>query len=234
MLKTQLASAVGRLRADGHAGAAAHATPRPADARFAGAAAAPDSSATDHAGAWVSRSRSGSGSSLAVVAAAVYLALDSGAPGTDSKPRPQPPPTPRSRSSTPVSTPHAAHRLALHLARDRVHVVGIGNLGAAAPAALRGPVHTRRRDTGATAGRNPEGTAPARRADRPSRRASRRHRAETDRRDSVRVSDAPYEAGARAPLESGFGCALRRRRRIGPDDHGIGYGNDLGDGEIGP
>ena len=28
--------------------------------------------------------------------------------------------------------------------------------------------------------------------------------------------------------------ALYAQRRIGPDDHGIGYGNDLGDGEIGP
>lgn len=56
------------------------------------------------------------------------------APGQDSKPQILAPPTVAVAvlNAGPIS--QAAHRLALDLARHRVHVVGIGNLGAAAPA----------------------------------------------------------------------------------------------------
>ncbi len=71
---------------------------------------------------------------VAVAVAAIHLTFDSSAPEQNSKPRIEPPPTAAVAVLNAGSTPRAAHRLAVDLSRDRVHVVGTGNLGAAAPA----------------------------------------------------------------------------------------------------
>ncbi|MBV9802606.1 MAG: LCP family protein, partial [Solirubrobacterales bacterium] len=73
------------------------------------------------------------GLGLVLIAAAAYLVLDSGA----SARRPQPQTQTSALPTAPVTvlnagqTPDAAHRLALDLTRDHVHVVQIGNLGTA-------------------------------------------------------------------------------------------------------
>jgi LCP family protein required for cell wall assembly len=71
---------------------------------------------------------------LVVAAAAVYLALELSAVGQKTKARIEPAPTAAVAVLNAGSVPQAAHRLAVRLARRRVHVVGTGNLGTAAPA----------------------------------------------------------------------------------------------------
>ena len=134
VLKTELASVYAGYGQLVTPGAAAHGTPRPGDAWFAGAAPLPtERSRSRRAWAHVAI---GLALVTAGVAAGVYLTFDSGAPGHVSEPRIEPPPTAAVAVLKAGSTVHAAHRLAIYLARDRVHVVGIGNLGAAAPAAF--------------------------------------------------------------------------------------------------
>ncbi len=70
---------------------------------------------------------------LVVVAAAAYLALDSSASEPKRTPQILAPPTAPVAVLNAGSEPQAARRLALDLSRQRVHVVGIGDLTADAP-----------------------------------------------------------------------------------------------------
>jgi LCP family protein required for cell wall assembly len=130
VLETRLATAAaGRGPMAAH-GAAGYATYQPAAALFAGAAPVP-----------LKRHRScrrwipgAVVLGLVLAAAAGYLALDSSALGQKHTPRPQPIPTAPVAVLNAGETPDAARHLANDLNRRHVHVVGTGNLGAAAPA----------------------------------------------------------------------------------------------------
>ena len=129
VLETQLAAAAASYTPMVAHGAAGHANDQPADARFTGAAPAPFERYRSRR-RWIPIAV---GLGLVLAAAAVYLALDSSALGQKRKPRPQPVPTAPVAVLNAGETPDAAHHLALDLTRRHVHVVGIGNLGAAPP-----------------------------------------------------------------------------------------------------
>jgi LCP family protein required for cell wall assembly len=132
VLETQLATASAGYRQMVTQGAAVSATPQPRDPRSGSAAPVPFERYRSRR-PWA-RIAVGLGLGLAA-AAAVYLALDSRALEQNSKPRIQPAPSAPVAVLNAGSVAQAAHRLAVDLARHRVHVIGIGNLGAAAPAA---------------------------------------------------------------------------------------------------
>jgi len=129
VLETQLATASAGYRQMVTQAAAAYATLQPGDARFGRAAPVPIERYQSRR-PWA---RIAVGLALVAAAAAVYLALDSSALGQKSKPRIRPAPSAPVAVLNAGSAPQAAHRLAVELVRHRVHVVGIGNLGAAAP-----------------------------------------------------------------------------------------------------
>lgn len=123
VLETQLTTAP---NGDNHMvtqGAVAYATPQPSGAPFGSRA---ESERSRRPGARVAVG-------LALIATtAVYLALDS--TRTEQPTDPAAPPTAAVAVLNAGSVPEAAHHLALDLLRHRVHVVGITNLAAAAPA----------------------------------------------------------------------------------------------------
>jgi LCP family protein required for cell wall assembly len=75
----------------------------------------------------------GVGAVLLLAAAGAYVMVDSGAPGHRARHSSQLTPTAPVVVLNAGQIPHAAHRLALSLARDHVHVVATGNLGSAPP-----------------------------------------------------------------------------------------------------
>ncbi|MGO9974419.1 MAG: LCP family protein [Solirubrobacteraceae bacterium] len=129
-LETQLATATIGHTAMIPSIAASYTTERPADTRLASAASVPFTLQTSHR-RWIPLT---AGLALALAAAAGYLALHTSPPGQSRKPRIVQLPSAPVAVLNAGSAPRAAHRLAVDLARDRVHVVGIGNLTAAAPA----------------------------------------------------------------------------------------------------
>ena len=131
VLESRLAAVAAGYRPIVAQGAAGYATDQPADARFTGAAPGPYRRYRSRR-RWIPASV-GLGVGLVVAAAAVYLALGVGALGHKRRPRPQPVPTARVAVVNAGPVPDAAHRLALDLTRQHVHVVATGNLGGPVP-----------------------------------------------------------------------------------------------------
>jgi len=129
VLETQLATASAGYTHMVRQGAAVYATP-PGDARFSGAAPAP----FERHRSRPPRTLVAVGLVLVAAGAALYFALHSSGLGQKRELRIRPAPSAPVAVLNAGSVPQAAHRLAVDLARRRVHVVGIGNLGAAAPA----------------------------------------------------------------------------------------------------
>ena len=83
---------------------------------------------------------------LVAAAAAIYLTLHSSTPQQKAEPQIEPPPTVAVAVLNAGSTLHAAHRLAVNLTRDHVHVIGIGNVGGTAPASYEVPTRPAMQD----------------------------------------------------------------------------------------